>query len=312
VPILPCSHPARLISQIEPTKELLLHLDTKHPAILKSEGVSPTDYHDGMVFRSAVESIRGTFAATTSPRLAFTARILDQMKQAALMEDWQAIGGKGRCDYSVRMKTAARDLRVAIESKGGEGNSFNIGDRPNWSDEYVIWGHLDGAIVHQPAHGAASNLFTRLSAEIVANGKHVDAYVVLDRFCGTRIRPCPKMPENSVGQVPPPCVFLLPRGVPTADEPEPPLAKESDVQFVNAMMTLFGVKAKDRARHIRRVGIEIYRLEDRKGSRFYRSVPMRKVVVYQGQEVLEAREMRITRGEHIFSDAPKLRDGPRS
>ena len=59
--------------QIAPTKDLLTKLDTKHPDILRAEGIVPADYHGSMVFRSAVESIRGTFAATTSPRAQFTA-----------------------------------------------------------------------------------------------------------------------------------------------------------------------------------------------------------------------------------------------
>ena len=54
--------------QIAPTKDLLSSLDTKHPDILRAEGIVPADYHGSMVFRSAIESIRGTFAATTSPR----------------------------------------------------------------------------------------------------------------------------------------------------------------------------------------------------------------------------------------------------
>ena len=312
MPILPCQHPDRLIRQIKPTRELLSNLNTRHPDLLKAEGIIPQDYLDGMVFRSAIESIRGTFAATTSPRAEFTSRLLERMKAAGLISDWQSIGGRGRCDYNIIMPKATGELRVAVESKGGEGNSFNIGDRPNWSNEYVIWGHLDGAIVHQPAHGAASNLFTRLSAEIVANGKQVDAYVVLDRFCGTRIRPCPKMPAGSVGQTPPPCVFLLPRGVPTADDPSPRLARLNEVKFINAMLDLSGVKDADRDTHVKRVGIKIYRLEDRKGSSSYKTVPMRRVTVYQGSDVLEQKDLRITRGEHIFHDAPRLREGPGS
>ena len=57
--------------QIAATRDLLTNLDTKHPDILRAEGIVPADYHGSMVFRAAVESIRGTFAATTSPRAQF-------------------------------------------------------------------------------------------------------------------------------------------------------------------------------------------------------------------------------------------------
>jgi hypothetical protein len=265
-----------------------------------------------MVFRSAVESIRGTFAATTSPRTAFTNGILERMRQADLLQSWQAIGGRGRCDYSVVLTSDKKDFRVAIESKGGEGNSFNIGDRPNWSDEYIIWGHLDGAIVNQPAHGAASNLFTRLTPEIIANGKKVDAYVVLDRFCGTRIRPCPKMPPDSVGTMPPPCVFLLPRGIPSAKTRSPRLARLDEVQFINQLLALFNVKDADRTHHVKQVSIEVFRQRDRGGKNSYKDIPMRRVTVYQGDTELESHESRITRGETILTDMPLLRDRERS
>jgi hypothetical protein len=309
--ILPCSHPENLIQQIEPTKELLKHMDARHPAVLESEGITPADYHDGMVFRSAIESIRGTFAATTSPRTAFTNGILERMRQANLVSNWQPIGGRGRCDYSVMLTSGKKEIRVAIESKGGEGNSFNIGDRPNWSDEYIIWGHLDGAIVNQPAHGAASNLFTRLSAEIIANGKTVDAYVVLDRFCGTKIRPCPKMPKDSVGRViPPPCVFLLPRGIPTAANPSPRRARLNEVSFINNMLALSGVPESQFARHVKTVTIEVFKQQVVKRDGLYKSVPIRRVTVYQGDTVLETKDMTITRGDKILEDSPTLRDKP--
>ncbi len=311
--ILPCSHPKNLIQQIEPTKELLKHMDTRHPAVLESEGIRPADYHDGMVFRSAIESIRGTFAATTSPRTAFTNGILERMRQADLLRDWQAIGGRGRCDYSVMLLSGKKEVRVAIESKGGEGNSFNIGDRPNWSDEYVIWGHLDGAIVNQPAHGAASNLFTRLSAEIIANGKTVDAYVVLDRFCGTKIRPCPKMPKDSVGRlIPPPCVFLLPRGLPTAANPAPRRARLNEVPFINNMLALSGVPESEFSCHVKTVSIEVFKQQITRLDGSYKSVPIRRVTVYQGDTVLETKDMTITRGDKILEDSPTLRDKPAS
>ncbi len=306
MPILPCSHPDELVRQIEPTKELLRKLDAEHPDLLEARGITPADYHGRLVFRSAVESIRGTFAATTSPRAGFTNGILEGLKKARAIGEWQSIGGRGRCDYNVLIASKPKGLKIAIESKGGEGNSFNIGDRPIWADEYVIWGHLDGAIVHQPSHGAESNLFTRLSAEIVANGKKVDAYIVLDRFCGTPIRPCPKMPDPASGRIPPPCVFLLPRGVPSAAEPTPRRAKPTDVRFVNKMLAYFGVKPKDRGLHIRTVGIEVFRRASKKKS--YNAVPVRKVTVYQGRTVLESRELKITRGRDILRDVPLLRE----
>jgi len=116
------------------------------------------------------------------------------------------------------------------------------------------------------------------------------------------------MPGDGIGQVPPPCVFLLPRGVPTADEPSPRLARLDEVKFIKAMLDLAGAKEAEWNIHVKRVGIEVYR----KDSAQYKTVPMRRVTVYQGDTVLEQKDIKITRGEHIFRDAPRLRDGPSS
>jgi hypothetical protein len=59
---------------------------------------------------------------------------------------------------------------------------------------------------------------------------------------------------------------------------------------------------------VKRVGIEVYR----KDSTQYKTGPMRRVTVYQGDAVLEQKDIKITRGEHIFHDAPRLRDKPGS
>jgi hypothetical protein len=111
------------------------------------------------------------------------------------------------------------------------------------------------------------------------------------------------MPGDGVGQIPPPCVFLLPRGVPTADEPSPRLARLDEVRFITAMLNLTGTKEAAWDVHVKRVGIEIYR----KDSTQYKSVPMRRVTVYQGDTVLEQKDIKITRGEHVFRGATPAR-----
>jgi hypothetical protein len=46
---------------------------------------------------------------------------------------------------------------VAIEVKGGEGNSLNISNRPEHVMEFIIWCHLDGSLKHSPGRGTADN-----------------------------------------------------------------------------------------------------------------------------------------------------------
>jgi len=63
--ILPCTHDPVALKQINPTIDLLRNLDTRHPDVLRGAGVTPEDYHPKRVFRSAVETIRGSFIASS-------------------------------------------------------------------------------------------------------------------------------------------------------------------------------------------------------------------------------------------------------
>lgn len=65
MPILPCTHLKNVTDQVEPTIKLLTGMDELHPEILKKHGIQPIDYHESLVFRSAIESIRGKFIASS-------------------------------------------------------------------------------------------------------------------------------------------------------------------------------------------------------------------------------------------------------
>jgi len=58
--ILPCKHEEKVTNQVQPTIDLLLGMDVNHPELLLQHNIQPLDYKRGLVFRSAVESIRGT------------------------------------------------------------------------------------------------------------------------------------------------------------------------------------------------------------------------------------------------------------
>ncbi|MBI2305270.1 MAG: DNA adenine methylase [Chloroflexi bacterium] len=86
--LLPCKHDASAVDQVEPAIDLLRHLDGQHPDVLKAHGLEPADYHSKLVFRSAIESIRGTYIASSlTQRQGLVADVLETMKQNDLIED---------------------------------------------------------------------------------------------------------------------------------------------------------------------------------------------------------------------------------
>ena len=186
------------------------------------------------------------------------AQVLERAKQRGLIQSYHEQGSRERFDFSV-IVDAERRCRVALEVKGGEGNSINISERPHWADEFIVWSHLDGAVVNQPRQGAHAIIFNRLSNEIVRRGKRVDALLIRDRLCGSRMRPCPKFPEGPKGELGvAPCVFLFPTSIPSLREPEPPVHTLATLKLPRVILQAFDVPESDFDKHLYTVRIAVF------------------------------------------------------
>jgi hypothetical protein len=263
--MLPCKHEDRITKQVQPTIDLLSNMDKLHPDVLRQHAIQPSDYKGGLVFRSAIESIRGTFiASSTAGREAIVKDVLENLLQRARITDYKQSSARERYDFHVGLQRDP-DHFAAIEVKGGEGNSINISERPLWAREFAVWSHLDGAIVNQPAHGAHS-IINRLTNELVRRGKLVDVLFFKDLLCGTRTRPCPKFPgrEEKMGLQTAPDVFLFPQRIPLPDDPEPPVHNLNTLTLPRLILELFGIKNAERQRHIWEVHVKLVERPDRR------------------------------------------------
>lgn len=190
---LPCIHHKRVTEQVQPTIDLLTNLDQWHPDVLREHKIEPIDYHSGLVFRSAVESIRGTYiASSTTGREGLVRDVFENLLNRDRICEFEQSGSRSRFDFEVLVERNP-DYYIALEVKGGEGNSINISERPIWAKEFGVWSHLDGAIVNQPKKGIHS-IINRLTNELVRRGKRTDVLFIKDILCGTRTKPCPKYP----------------------------------------------------------------------------------------------------------------------
>jgi len=240
-------------------------MDTLHPNILLQHAIQPTDYKQGLVFRSAVESIRGTFVASSvTGREGLVRDVLQNLMQHALIVDYKQSGGRARYDFEVAVERRP-DYFVALEVKGGEGNSINISERPLWAREFGVWCHLDGAIVNQPAHGAHS-IINRLTGELVMRHKLVNVLFFKDILCGTRARPCPKYPcgGDEIGLQAAPDVFLFPQRVPSLQDPEPPVHSLDTLRLPRLVLQLFGVEPPMQTRHVWEVHVRVVERSDKR------------------------------------------------
>jgi hypothetical protein len=264
---------------VKPTINLLTNLDTLHPDVLLQHSIEPEDYKAGLVFRSAIESIRGTFISSSKVgRERLVGLVLEGLKQKGNIADFQYSGSSGRHDFTIVLEREP-DRFAALEVKGGEGNSINISIRPRWASEFAIWCHLDGAIIQQPSHGARA-IVGRIVGEMVQRQKHVDMLFFKDVLCGTRARPCPKYPgrESEMGLDTAPDIFLFPQRVPLIDDPEPPVHNLETLSLPKRILDLFGINAEEVDRHIWHVSTKLVKLTDS-------SVRSESQIIYMGQVI---------------------------
>lgn len=280
--VLPCRHEKRVVEQVQPTINLLNNMDVLHPDILLQHAIEPADYNGSLVFRSAVESIRGRFiASSTVRREALVGQILASLQHRGLIADYRQSSGSGRYDFTVALERNP-DVFAAIEVKGGEGNSINISERPIWAREFGVWCHLDGAIVNQPAHGAHA-VVNRLTNELVRRQKLVDMLFFKDVLCGTRARPCPKYPgrEDQMGIGTAPDIFLFPQRAPTRDDPAPPVHTLDTLKLPGLILRLFDTPDNETFRHIWQVHVKLSEMPDGR-------LRSRSQVWYQGQVISQS------------------------
>lgn len=252
--MIPCKHNKDVVKQIEPTINLLSNMDELHPDVLEEHEINPRDYKSNLVFRSAVESIRGTFIASSKAgREGTISRLLSTMKENQEIVEYKVTASEKRHDFEIKTKDG---YFVMLESKGGEGNSINISDRPLSANEFGLWCHLDGAIVNNPSHGVQA-IINRVGNEMVRKEKQVDFIIFKDVLCGTPARPCPKYPgqEQIIGVNTAPDIFLFPRRIPSLDDPNPPLFAIDELEFPLLVLNYYGVT--DYSKHIWEVCISI-------------------------------------------------------
>ena len=202
------------------------------------------------LFDSAIEKIRGSKSATRSAKQDFIRLVLEHMRARGAIHDFKFAGDGERHDWEVNMPDGRK---CVLEAKGClDGNNTNIFERPANADEFLIWSLCQNKGA-DPRHNAWSGLHTRLSAEMIHNGKAVDGVIIWDMLCGTA-RDCPKLARDesratklSGGKtVPPPCIYLFPRSIPNPrNNPNPQPWDLKDQKFLRALWQTFHGDAAD-------------------------------------------------------------------
>src|SRR5215207_3628036 len=102
MPALPCHNEERIIKQIRPAIDLLSNLDELHPDVLRQHAIEPDDYKKGLVFRSAIESIRGKFiASSTAGRQGMVKSVLEGLLRLSYVADYEQTSSRYRHDFAI-------------------------------------------------------------------------------------------------------------------------------------------------------------------------------------------------------------------
>jgi hypothetical protein len=251
---IPCEKNAELRKKILEFAEVLKTESHK----LGNHGLDEKDFYQSGLFRGTIERIRGQFSAAMKEKRDFVSLVLSYMQDGGFIVDWDSAGEANRHDYFVELNSGRTAI---IELKGClDGNNTNIFERPAHADEFIVWSVCSNPGA-DPRHNVWSGIHTRLSAEMIDRNQRIDGLVVWDWICGTTARPCPKIaasPERftEIGQfrLPPPCVYLFPRTVPSVrNNPTPRVNSLTDVGILDAMHRCFRGEEKD----INSVSIEV-------------------------------------------------------
>lgn len=242
---IPCELSGAVNARIQEYVEALV---TAAPNI-GSHGLDEADFWRAGIFRSAIEKLRGTQAASMSDKKNFIDDTLGKLKLSGRIASFGFTGAGDRHDYQVVMPDGRQSV---IEAKGClDGNNTTVYQRPPNADEFLIWSLCQNPGA-DPKHNLWSGVHTRLGGKMIAEKEQVDALIVWDMLCGGPGRPCPKLNDYGRGamvgdrRVPPPCVYLFPRTVPDPrNNPSPSVWKPSEIALVQALLAEFNGDERD-------------------------------------------------------------------
>lgn len=282
--VIPCEQNAELREKIEAFAEVL----KTQAHTLGAHGLDERDFYNSGLFRGAIERIRGQFSATLRPKREFVQHVLNHLEDRGHIASWDAKEAESRSDYLVKLNSG-RSAVISLTG-GMDGNNTGLFERPDGTDEFVIWSMMTNP-GGDPRRNAWSGIHTRLSAEMLSRGQVVDGVIIWDMACGTSGRPCPKLLRDvgeqrltDVGpfRVPPTCIYVFPPRLPTLDAPSALAQELSSVELLQAFHKGFR-GSDDEVNYVR------FDIEDHVGEIRRRTTISRGGVVQRESEMMAIR-----------------------
>lgn len=240
--VIPCEQDHEVRRQIERFADVL----KTQAHTLGEHGLTEKEFYASPIFRGAIQQVRGEFSATMREKREFVQHVLNHLEDRGFITGWDRAKRGVLHDYIVNLKsgrTAIIDLKGCLD-----GDNTKLFERPSGADEFVIWS-LCTNVGADPRRNAWSGVHTRISAEIIARSQIVDGLLVWDMMCGTIGRACPKLVSarktdrrTVIGPfgAPPPCIYVFPSSIPSAEMPKVAAQSLTNVELLAAFHSCFG------------------------------------------------------------------------
>lgn len=180
---------------------------------LAQHGLTPEEYVRALP--AALESFRGSMAASNQLRRDFVLDIIGLLVETGAVESYQAPKYGEDTVYRLFLEGGKQ---VGVIQKGcpdGKHSSVAWG-RPEWADELYLWWVCDSK-AYDPGEHVWKGV-NRIRGKVSVPGEdQLDGVIFYNQLCGTADRPCPKLNraiQRNGRQMPPPCIYTFPKWEP--------------------------------------------------------------------------------------------------
>jgi len=251
----PCRHrgapPDDLVNQVT---HLLEEVVAKDEPYLQSKGISVDEFE--CAFPSAIERIRGSWAANNRDRRDFAEIVVKHLAQTKVIKGYDVPRYGDSTIYRLMLKDGKH---IGVIQKGcpDGAHSSTRWERPSWADELYLW-WLCSSLKFEPGEHVWKGI-SRVRKKVAREAKNqLDGVVFFNSLCGSPQRPCPKELRNTIQggiTLPPPCIYIFPGW--KKGENELNWRGTENRRFPAVLLSAFGVARSEAINHVGYVGFRI-------------------------------------------------------
>lgn len=251
----PCRHhgapPEDLINQVV---NLLMNDLAKDETYLNSKGIGVGEFERALP--AAIESIRGSWAASNRDRREFAERVIKHLAYSKVIKGYDIPKYGDNTIYRLMLKDGKQ---VGVIQKGcpDGAHSSTKWERPSWADELYLW-WLCSSLKSEPGEHIWKGV-ARVGKKVAREtDNQLDGVIFFNGLCGSPERPCPKGPRVTTKDglmLPPPCIYVFPTW--KAEQSELNWRGDETRKFPSIFLSGFNIPCSELKNYVGFVGFRI-------------------------------------------------------